>query len=47
MAALNLANELIGAGDVSSHLETNIKPKVVQMRERIESALLFGKQLEL
>jgi cell division protein ZapA len=47
MAALNLANELIGAGDVSSHLETNIKPKVVQMRERIESALQFGKQLEL
>ncbi len=47
MAALNLANELIGAGDVTTHLEKKIKPKVVQMRERIESALHSGKQLEL
>ena len=47
MAALNLANDLIGTANVSSHLETKIKPKVVQMRERIESALQSGKQLEL
>ena len=47
MAALNLANDLISTSDISKHLETKIKPKVVQMRERIESALQFGKQLEL
>jgi len=47
MAALNLANDLISTANVSSHLETKIKPKVVQMRERIESALQSGKQLEL
>lgn len=47
MAALNLANELIGAGDVSAHLETSVKSKVVQMRERIETALQSGTQLEL
>ena len=47
MAALNLANELINTGDVSTHLETNVKSKVVQMRERVESALQFGQQLEL
>ena len=47
MAALNLANDLISTANVSSHLETKIKPKVVQMRERIESALKAGKQLEL
>ena len=47
MAALNLANDLISTANVSSHLETKIKPKVVQMRERVESALQEGKQLEL
>ncbi len=47
MAALNLANDLISTADVSTHLEAKIKPKVVQMRERVESALQFGQQLEL
>ncbi len=47
MAALNLANDLISTANVSSHLETKIKPKVVQMRERVESALQAGKQLEI
>ena len=47
MAALNLANELIGASDVTSQLESKVKPKVIQMRERIETALQFGQQLEL
>ena len=47
MAALNLANELIGASNVSSELESQVKPKVIQMRERIETALQFGQQLEL
>lgn len=47
MAALNLANDLIGAGDVSAYLETSVKSKVVQMRERVESVLQSGQQLEL
>ena len=47
MAALNLANELISTGDVSTYLETSIKSKVVQMRQRVESALQSGQQLEL
>ncbi len=47
MAALNLANELISNGDVSTHLETSVKSKVVQMRQRVESALHAGQQLEL
>jgi cell division protein ZapA len=47
MAALNIANELISTGDVSTHLETKVKYKVVEMRERIESALQSGQQLEL
>ena len=47
MAALNLANDLINAANVSSQLESDVKPKVIQMRERIESALQFGQQMEL
>ncbi|HJP38953.1 MAG TPA: cell division protein ZapA, partial [Gammaproteobacteria bacterium] len=35
MAALNLANDLISTDDVSTQLETSIKSKVVQMRQRI------------
>ncbi|MAF84604.1 MAG: cell division protein ZapA [Gammaproteobacteria bacterium] len=47
MAALNLANDLISTGDVSTELETSIKSKVVQMRQRIETALHSGQQLDL
>ena len=45
MAALNLANDLISTDDVSTQLETSIK--VVQMRQRIETALQSGQQLDL
>ena len=47
MAALNLANDLISTDDVSTQLETSIKSKVVQMRQRIETALHSGQQLDL
>ena len=47
MAALNLANDLINASNISTQLESDVKPKVIQMRERIESALQFGQQMEL
>lgn len=47
MAALNLANELIqiqGRGDT---LETDAAMRIQAMRERVESALQFGQQLEI
>lgn len=47
MAALNIANELISAGVVGKDLETTVKSKVVEMRERVESVLQSGQQLEL
>ena len=47
MAALNMANELIAANGVGSRLETEAKGKVRAMRERVESALESGQQLEL
>lgn len=47
MAALNMANDLIKINDDGEHLETNAKFKVREMRERVESALQAGQQLEL
>jgi len=47
MAALNMANELIASNGVGSRLETEAKGKVRAMRERVESALESGQQLEL
>jgi cell division protein ZapA len=47
MAALNIANDLIAANGVGEILETDAKAKVRSMRERIESALQSGQQLEL
>lgn len=47
MAALNMANELIRARDRGEHLETRAKAKVRTMRERVESALQSGRQLEI
>jgi cell division protein ZapA len=47
MAALNMAHELIqsrGKGDV---LETEAAGRLQAMRERVESALQFGQQLEI
>lgn len=47
MAALNIANDLIKARDKGDVLESAAKDRVQAMRERIESALQNGQQLEL
>lgn len=47
MAALNMANDLLAVGDVSKRIESDAKIKVVEMRERVETALQSGQQLEL
>lgn len=47
MAALNLAHELLkvrGRGEV---VDTDVSQKIRQLRERVESALSRGQQLEL
>jgi len=47
MAALNLAHELLkmrGRGDA---VDTDVGQKIRQLRERVESALTRGQQLEL
>lgn len=47
MAALNLAHELLkmrGRGDV---VDTDVGQKIRQLRERVESALSRGQQLDL
>jgi cell division protein ZapA len=47
MAALNMANDLIMANGVGMRLESEAKGKLRAMRERVESALQSGQQLEL
>ena len=47
MAALNMANDLIKVSGRGEVLEKDAKFKVRAMRERIESALQAGQQLEL
>jgi cell division protein ZapA (FtsZ GTPase activity inhibitor) len=47
MAALNMANDLIAAHGKGDVLESAAKIKVRAMRERVESALQSGQQLEL
>ncbi len=47
MAALNMANDLIKSNGRGEKLETDAKLKVREMRERVESALQSGQQLEL
>jgi cell division protein ZapA len=47
MAALNMANELISAHGTTVNLETEAKERVQAMRERVETALQFGRQMEL
>jgi cell division protein ZapA len=47
MAALNIANDLIRNRGHGDSLETKAKAKVKAMRERVESALQNGRQLEL
>ena len=47
MAALNMANELIAARGQGETLETDAAGRLQAMRERVETALQFGQQLEI
>ena len=47
MAALNMANELLAARGQGQSLETEAAGRLQAMRERVESALQFGQQLEI
>jgi len=47
MAALNIANELLQATNKGDTLETDAAVRIQAMRERVESALQSGRQLEL
>lgn len=47
MAALNLANDLLRNRNLDEALETSVGLRLKSMRERVESALEAGKQLEL
>lgn len=47
MAALNLANELLRIRDKDQSTETNVGIRLKSIRERVETALEQGKQLEL
>jgi cell division protein ZapA len=47
MAALNMANELILARGQGESLETDAAGRLQAMRERVESALQSGQQLDL
>lgn len=47
MAALNMAHELLAANTRGNVIESGAKGKVIEMRERVESALQHGRQLEL
>jgi cell division protein ZapA len=47
MTALNLANELLKSRSQDELMDSSLGLRVKSMRERIESALQTGKQLEL
>jgi cell division protein ZapA len=52
MAALNMANELlkvrkVGAGGVSAGVEVELLDRMRHLRERVESAITRGKQMEI
>ena len=47
MAALNLANELLKSRGREAEVEGNLGGRLRAMRERVETALEHGKQLEL
>lgn len=47
MAALNMANELLEARGQGHSIETDAALRLQTMRKRIESALQFGRQLEI
>jgi cell division protein ZapA len=47
MAALNLANDLLKARDQGEVLESTAKERLQAMRERVETVLQNGQQIEL
>jgi len=47
MAALNLANDLLRNRNLDEALETSVGLRLKSMRERVESALETGQQMEL
>jgi cell division protein ZapA len=47
MAALNMANELLNVQRRDAMLDSDVTARVRAMRERVESALERGQQLEL
>ena len=47
MAALNMAHDLLAANNRGEIIESGAKGKIIEMRERVESALQQGRQLEL
>lgn len=47
MAALNLANDLLRNRNVDEALDASVGLRLKSMRERVESALDSGKQMEL
>jgi len=47
MAALNLANDLLRNRNLDEALETSVGLRLKSMRERVESALDTGQQMEL
>jgi cell division protein ZapA len=47
MAALNLANELLKSRTHEDLMDTDLELRIKTMRQRVESALESGKQLEL
>ena len=47
MAALNLANELLKSQTHEDLMDSSLELRIKMMRQRVESALESGKQLEL
>ena len=47
MAALNITNELLRTKGRDENLETDVTDRLRSLRERVESALANGQQLEL
>lgn len=47
MAALNIANELLKLRNQGSSLNSDVGNRIKQLRERVETALTQGRQLEL
>ncbi len=47
MAALNIANDFLKSSDFSKNVAEDVSFRIKHMRERVETAIQDGKQLEL